>query len=82
MDNLVKGLKIEMLPENYRAIAEAIGTENFVKLAEVVGGVAGPRRRHPPRPPLPRRHRMRIPFSSTILRSRAGERSLKKLSGS
>lgn len=38
MDNLVKGLKIEMLPENYRAIAEAIGTENFVKLAEVVGG--------------------------------------------
>lgn len=38
MDNLAKGLKIEMLPENYRTIAEAIGTENFVKLAEVVGG--------------------------------------------
>ena len=38
MDNLAKGLKIEMLPENYRTIAEAIGTENFVKLAEGVGG--------------------------------------------
>lgn len=38
MENLAKGLKIEMLPENYREIAEAIGTENFVKLAEAVGG--------------------------------------------
>jgi Mor family transcriptional regulator len=27
-----------MLPENYREIAKAIGVENFLKLAEVVGG--------------------------------------------
>ncbi len=38
MDDLSKSLTVEMLPENYREIAEAIGAENFVKLAEVVGG--------------------------------------------
>ena len=39
MDGLVKELTIEMLPEGpYRQIAEAIGPENFYRLAEVVGG--------------------------------------------
>ena len=38
MDDLSKSLTVEMLPANYREIAEAIGAENFVKLAEVVGG--------------------------------------------
>lgn len=39
MDNLLKDLTVEMLPEGlYKQIAEAIGTENFYKLAEVVGG--------------------------------------------
>jgi Mor family transcriptional regulator len=39
MNELSKDLKPEMLPEGlYRDIAEAIGPENFVKLAEVVGG--------------------------------------------
>lgn len=40
MDDLAKELTFEMLPEDglYRQIAEAIGTENFYKLAEVVGG--------------------------------------------
>ena len=39
MDKLIEGLTLDMLPEGlYRMIAEAIGTENFYKLAEVVGG--------------------------------------------
>ena len=39
MDGLVKELPIEMLPEGpYKQIAEAIGPENFYRLAEVVGG--------------------------------------------
>jgi Mor family transcriptional regulator len=39
MEELSKFLTLEMLPEGlYKDIAEAIGTENFVKLAEVVGG--------------------------------------------
>ena len=39
MDKLAEGLTLEMLPEGlYRMIAEAIGTDNFYKLAEVVGG--------------------------------------------
>lgn len=39
MDDLSKGLTIEMLSaELYKQIAEAIGTDNFYKLAEVVGG--------------------------------------------
>jgi len=39
MNELSKGLKAEMLPEGlYRDIAEAIGPENFVKLAEIIGG--------------------------------------------
>lgn len=39
MDGLVKELTIEMLPEGpYKQIAEAIGPENFYRLAEVVGG--------------------------------------------
>lgn len=37
MDKLAEGLTLEMLPEGlYRMIAEAIGTDNFYKLAEVV----------------------------------------------
>lgn len=39
MDNFVKELTVEMLPDGlWRQIAEAIGVENFYKLAEVVGG--------------------------------------------
>ncbi len=39
MDELSKELTLEMLPEGlYKDIAGAIGTENFYKLAEVVGG--------------------------------------------
>lgn len=39
MDKLAEGLTLEMLPEGlYRMIAEAIGTDNFYKLAEAVGG--------------------------------------------
>lgn len=39
MSELSKDLTLEMLPEGlYTLIAEAIGTENFYKLAEVVGG--------------------------------------------
>jgi len=39
MDKLAEGLTLEMLPEGlYRMIAEAIGTDNFSRLAEVVGG--------------------------------------------
>ena len=39
MDELSKELTIEMLPSTlYKEIAEAIGVENFVKLADVVGG--------------------------------------------
>lgn len=38
MDDLSKDLTLEMLPETYQQIAEAIGTENFYKLAEVIGG--------------------------------------------
>lgn len=39
MDELAKALTIEMLPDGLQVqIAEAIGTENFYKLAEVVGG--------------------------------------------
>lgn len=38
-DALSKDLTLEMLPDGlWRQIAEAIGTENFYKLAEVVGG--------------------------------------------
>lgn len=39
MNELSKDLRLEMLPEGlYRDIAEAIGPENFVKLAEIIGG--------------------------------------------
>lgn len=39
MDELSKDLTIEMLPEGlYTQIAEAIGPENFYRLAEAVGG--------------------------------------------
>lgn len=39
MNELSKDLTIEMLPEGlYKDIADAIGTENFYKLTEVVGG--------------------------------------------
>ena len=39
MDELVKDLTLDMLPEGiYRDIAEAIGIKNFYTLTEVVGG--------------------------------------------
>lgn len=39
MNELSKDLRPEMLPEGiYRDIAVAIGPENFVKLAEIIGG--------------------------------------------
>lgn len=39
MEDLSKSLTLEMLSaELYKQIAEAIGTDNFYKLAEVVGG--------------------------------------------
>lgn len=39
MDDMLKDLTVEMLPEGlYKEIAEAIGTENFYRLAEIVGG--------------------------------------------
>ena len=39
MDELLKELTVEMLPDGlYRQIAEAIGVDGFYKLAEVVGG--------------------------------------------
>ena len=38
MNELANGLTIEMFDGMYRDIAEAIGPENFVRLAEVVGG--------------------------------------------
>lgn len=39
MDNFLKELTVEMLPDGlWRQIAEAIGVENFYKLAEVIGG--------------------------------------------
>ena len=39
MDEFSKELTLEMLPEGlYKDIAGAIGTENFYKLSEVVGG--------------------------------------------
>jgi len=39
MQELLKELTVEMLPEGlYKQIAETIGTENFYKLAEIVGG--------------------------------------------
>lgn len=39
MDELVKDLALDMISEGlYRMIAEAIGTDNFYKLAEIVGG--------------------------------------------
>ena len=37
MDELVKDLTLDMISEGlYRMIAEAIGTDNFYKLAEIV----------------------------------------------
>jgi Mor family transcriptional regulator len=39
MNELSKDLTIEMIPEGlYKEIATAIGTDNFVRLAEVIGG--------------------------------------------
>ena len=39
MDELLKDLTLEMIPEGlYKQIAEEIGISNFYKLAEVVGG--------------------------------------------
>ena len=39
MDELLKDLTLEMIPEGlYKQIAEEIGVSNFYKLAEVVGG--------------------------------------------
>ena len=39
MDELVKDLTLDIISEGlYRMIAEAIGTDNFYKLAEIVGG--------------------------------------------
>ena len=39
MDELVKDLTLDMISKGlYRMIAEAIGTDNFYKLAEIVGG--------------------------------------------
>lgn len=39
MNELSKDLKVEMLSEGlYKEIAEAIGTENLIRLAEIVGG--------------------------------------------
>lgn len=39
MDELLKELTVEMLPDGlYRQIAEAIGVDGFYKLTEVVGG--------------------------------------------
>lgn len=39
MDELARDLTAEMLPEGlYKQIAESIGTENFYKLAELLGG--------------------------------------------
>ena len=39
MDELARELTVEMLPEGlYKQIAETIGTENFYKLAELLGG--------------------------------------------
>lgn len=39
MDELVKDLTLDMISEGlYRMIAEATGTDNFYKLAEIVGG--------------------------------------------
>ena len=36
--DMVKDLTIEMIPDDYRPIAEAIGIENLAKLAKIVGG--------------------------------------------
>lgn len=36
--DMVKGLTLEMIPETYRPIAEAIGIDNLAKLAVLVGG--------------------------------------------
>lgn len=39
MDELVKDLTLDMLPEGiYKDIADAIGIENFYALTKVVGG--------------------------------------------
>ena len=39
MNELTKELTADMLPEGiYREIAEAIGTDNLIRLAEIVGG--------------------------------------------
>ena len=39
MDELLKELTIEMLPDNqWRHVAEVIGIENFCKMLEIVGG--------------------------------------------
>ena len=39
MDDLARGLTVEMLPEGlYKQIAETIGPENFYKLAKLLGG--------------------------------------------
>ena len=39
MDDMKEGLKIEMVPDGiYHHIAEQIGVDNLIKLAEIVGG--------------------------------------------
>lgn len=38
MNDLAQGLTIDMFDGMYREIAETIGPENFVKLAELIGG--------------------------------------------
>jgi len=39
MDNMVKDLTTEMVPEGiFREIANEIGTENLMKVADIVGG--------------------------------------------
>lgn len=74
MDKLAEGLTLEMLPEGlYRMIAEAIGTDNFYKLAEVVGGTTV----YIPKPESVTRARSATPASkrsstATITRSSPG----------
>ena len=68
MDELVKDLTLDMISEGlYRMIAEAIGTDNFYKLAEIVGGTTIYIPKPEPHPPRPRRphqegvHRLQPP---------------------
>lgn len=38
MEDWIKDLTLDMIPEPYKQVADVIGVENFIKLARTIGG--------------------------------------------